>query len=150
VKHPNRITVKDIVKDFKRVGVPVKPDKQPLIFGVFIVFKITVISGGVNRPSNVGLADTVFEGGFGESDVNVHVFSILLAAVRVKPLRRNSSSLGDDGLKQWAPGVVAGFAVVEADAEVGGLAGGTHGEVDDVRLAVGVYHVGEFQRIGRD
>lgn len=39
---------------------------------------------------------------------------------------------------------------MEADAEIRRLAGGADRKIDDVRLAVGVYDVGEFQRVGGD
>jgi hypothetical protein len=72
MKHPNRITIKDIIKNFKRVGIPVKADKQPFIFGVLIVFDETVILNGINSPPDVGLAYAMLESRLGKLDVNVH------------------------------------------------------------------------------
>jgi hypothetical protein len=43
VKYPNRISIKDVVINLKRVCTPVKTDKQSLVFGIRIAFKITVV-----------------------------------------------------------------------------------------------------------
>ena len=79
-----------------------------------------------------------------EGDISRHIFSIPLA----RRAGQTATALRHYRLKNRAPGAVAGFAVVQADAEIGRLAGRTYRKVDDVGLAVGIYHVGEFQRIG--
>jgi hypothetical protein len=67
VKYPNRIAIKDVVINLKRICISVKADKQSFVFNVRIAFKITVIfnsirlSFGIARPPNIGLAYTVFE-----------------------------------------------------------------------------------------
>lgn len=75
VKHPNRIMIKDVVINLKRVRIPVKTNKQPLIFGIIAV-KAAVIFNGINGPPNIGLAYTVFESRPAKLDINVHIFSI--------------------------------------------------------------------------
>jgi hypothetical protein len=49
VKHPNHITIKDVVINFKRVRIPVKTNKQPLVFGIVAV-NTAVIFNGINGP----------------------------------------------------------------------------------------------------
>jgi hypothetical protein len=75
VKYPNRITIKDVVINLKRICIPVKTNKQPFVFGVIAV-NATVIFNGINSPPNIVLAYAVFEGRLTKLDVNVHVFSI--------------------------------------------------------------------------
>jgi hypothetical protein len=62
MKYPNRITIKDVIKDFERIGIPVKTDKYPFVFGVFVVFKETVIFSGINSPPDVSFAYSMLEG----------------------------------------------------------------------------------------
>jgi hypothetical protein len=53
MKYTYSISIKDVVINLKRVGVRVKADKQPVVFDVFIVFKVTVIFDSINSPSNI-------------------------------------------------------------------------------------------------
>jgi Fe-S cluster assembly iron-binding protein IscA len=47
MKYPNRITIKDVVINFKQACIPIKTDKQPFVFGIRITFKTTVIFNGI-------------------------------------------------------------------------------------------------------
>jgi hypothetical protein len=58
MKHPNRITVKDVVINLKGIRVPVKSNEQPPVFGI-ITLKAAVIGNGINGTANIGLAYTV-------------------------------------------------------------------------------------------
>jgi hypothetical protein len=80
MKHPNSIVIKDIIKDFNRIGIPVKTDNQPFVFSIFIVFNLAIVFGGImlsglpdSRPPNVSLGNTVLKRRLAKSDVNVHV-----------------------------------------------------------------------------
>ena len=76
MKHPNRIMINDIVINLKRVCVPVKTDKQPFVFGIFIVFETPVIFNGINGPPNIGLAYPMLESRLAKPDDNVYVSSV--------------------------------------------------------------------------
>jgi hypothetical protein len=76
--------VNEVVKDFKRVAVPVKTDKQIFVFGLPVApIKPAVIFGGVKRPANIRLAYIMFKGGGAELNDKVHVPSILPVTVWV-------------------------------------------------------------------
>jgi hypothetical protein len=61
VKHPNRIAIKNVIINFKRICVPVKSDKQPFVFGIFIPFKIPVILSRINSPPYIGFAYAILK-----------------------------------------------------------------------------------------
>jgi hypothetical protein len=61
VKYPDRITIKDIIKNFNQVGAPVKTDKQMFVFSIFIVFKVAVVFGGIDSPSDIGFGNAMVE-----------------------------------------------------------------------------------------
>jgi hypothetical protein len=61
MKYPNRIAIKNVVINLKRICIPVKADKQSFVFDIHIAFKVTIVFNGVDSPSDIGLAYTVFE-----------------------------------------------------------------------------------------
>jgi hypothetical protein len=79
-----------------------------------VIFQRIFINVYINSPLYIGFDYSVLESRRVEGDIRRHVSSILLAAVRVTTLRHYH-------LKDRVPRAVAGFAVVEADAEIRGL-----------------------------
>jgi hypothetical protein len=91
VKHPNRIAIKDVIINLKGICVPVKTDKQPFIFGIFGIFKITVILNRINSPPNICFAYAVLESGLTKLNVNIHVSSIPLKRPHGNARRKTAS-----------------------------------------------------------
>jgi hypothetical protein len=93
MEHFEGIFVNDIVQDFKKIGVPVKTDKQVpgvTLFLPIAVIKPLVVQNIVKSYAYIRLAYAVLESRVAESDVNIHSFSILREASNkeVTPVRR--------------------------------------------------------------
>jgi hypothetical protein len=76
--------INNVVKDFKRVAIPIKTDKQIFVFCLPPAsIKPAIIFGGVKRPADIRPGYVMFKGGGAEFNGNIHVSSILPVAARV-------------------------------------------------------------------
>jgi hypothetical protein len=74
------VFINDIVQNFKRIGVPVKTDKQVPGIKLFLpiaVVKTLIVQHIIKSRAYIRLAYAVFESRPTESDINIHDFSIL-------------------------------------------------------------------------
>ena len=76
MKHPNRIRIKNIIINFNQVALPVETDKQVFVFHIFIIFKKTVILGGINSPTDVSFTYAMLKSRLTELDVYIHSYTI--------------------------------------------------------------------------
>ena len=59
VKHPNRIVVKNVIVDLQQIRFSVKANKQALVPGICVIFKIPVILNSINSPPYIHFLSSV-------------------------------------------------------------------------------------------
>jgi len=78
------LRINNVVKNLKRIALPIKTYKQIFVFYMtFAVIKPTIVYCSIKSPSNIRFAHVMFESRRIELNGNVHIFTIVLVSVQV-------------------------------------------------------------------